>query len=170
MRYGEFGSQTPTTLDVFEREIPPASQWPLDDVNDPVLSRKNVLQAAFNPLDWLYKPVIEGYFGPLAGPADLIKAGQYVGADSLRYFFDELRRKGGRIGGITTWDYDEPWPNGAGSFLIDHDGEPSHELLLPEGGTGPGQSDAALRLESLRPRQRTGGGSVADQRCPAGRP
>jgi beta-mannosidase len=124
MRYGEFGSQTPTTLDVFEREIPPASQWPLDDVNDPVLIRKNVLQAAFSPLDWLYKPVIEGYFGPLAGPADLIEAGQYVGADSLRYFVDELRRKGHRIGDLTTWDYNEPWPNGAGSFLIDHDGEP----------------------------------------------
>ena len=124
MRYGEFGSQTPTTLDVFEREIPPASQWPLQDVNDPVLIRKNVLQAAFSPLDWLYKPVIEGYFGPLAGPADLVKAGQYVGADSLRYFVDELRRKGHRIGDLTTWDYNEPWPNGAGSFLIDHDGEP----------------------------------------------
>jgi uncharacterized membrane protein len=124
MRYGEFGSQTPTTLDVFEREIPPASQWPLQDVNDPVLIRKNVMQAAFSPLDWLYKPVIEGYFGPLAGPADLVKAGQYVGADSLRYFVDELRRKGHRIGDLTTWDYNEPWPNGAGSFLIDHDGEP----------------------------------------------
>jgi beta-mannosidase len=124
MRYGEFGSQTPTSLDVFEREIPPASQWPLDDINDPVLVRKNLLQAAFNPLDWLYKPVIEGYFGPLAGPADLIKAGQYIGADSLRYFVDELRRKGRKIGDLTTWDYDEPWSNGAGSFLVDHDGEP----------------------------------------------
>ena len=124
MRYGEFGSQTPTSLDVFEREIPPASQWPLDDINDPVLVRKNVLQAAFNPLDWLYKPVIEGYFGPLDGPAELVRAGQYIGADSLRYFVDELRRKDRKIGDLTTWDYDEPWPNGAGSFLVDHDGEP----------------------------------------------
>lgn len=124
MRYGEFGSQTPTSLEVFEREIPPSSRWPLDDINDPVLIRKNVMQAAFSPLDWLYKPVIEGYFGPLAGPADLIKAGQYIGADSLRYFVDELRRKGRKIGGLTTWDYNEPWPNGAGSFLVDHDGEP----------------------------------------------
>jgi beta-mannosidase len=124
MRFGEFGSQTPTSLDVFEREIPPASQWPLDDVNDPVLIRKNVLQAAFTPVDWLLKPVIEGYFGPLAGPADVIKGGQYIGADSLRYFFDELRRKGRKIGGMTSWDFDEPWPNGAGSFQVDYDGQP----------------------------------------------
>ena len=124
MRYGEFGSQTPTNLEVFQREIPPASQWPLEDINDPVLVRKNVVQAAFNPLDWLYKPVIEGYFGPLDNPEQLIAAGQYVGAESLRYAVDELRRKGRKVGGLTTWDFNEPWPNGAGSYLVDYDGRP----------------------------------------------
>ena len=35
---------------------------------------------------------------------------------------DALRRKGKRIGGMTNWDFNEPWPNGAGSYLVDYDG------------------------------------------------
>ncbi len=124
MRYGEFGTQTPANLEVFEREIPPSSQWPLSNTLDPVLIRKNVLQAAFTPLDWLVKPVIEGYFGPFEGMPGLLEAGQYVGAEGLRYAFDELRRKGKHIGGITNWDYNEPWPNGAGSYMVNYDGQP----------------------------------------------
>lgn len=124
MRYGEFGTQSPANLELFQREIPPSSQWPLGNPLDPVLIRKNVLQAAFTPLDWLVKPVIEGFFGPLGGLPELIEAGQYVGAEGLRYSFDELRRKGKHIGGITNWDYNEPWPNGAGSYMVDYDGQP----------------------------------------------
>ena len=124
MRYGEFGAQTPANLEVFEREIPPSSQWPLSNTLDPVLIRKNVLEAAFTPLDWLFKPVIEGFFGPFDGFEGLLEAGQYVGAEGLRYAFDELRRKGKRIGGLTSWGYNEPYPNGAGSYLVDYDGRP----------------------------------------------
>ncbi len=40
----------------------------------------------------------------------------------MRYAYDELRRKGKRIGGITSWDFNEPWTNGAGSYLVDYDG------------------------------------------------
>lgn len=146
MRFGEFGAQTPTSFEVFEREIPPASQWPLDNINDPVLSRKNVMQAAFNPLDWLYKPVIEGYFGPLAGPADLVDAGQYIGADALRYYVDELRRKGRKIGDMTSWDFNEPWPNGAGSFLVNYDGQPLMNYYFMKQALAP--ISLALRFES----------------------
>ena len=35
-----------------------------------------------------------------------------------------MRRGGQRIGGMTTWDFNEPWPNAAGSCLIDYDGRP----------------------------------------------
>ena len=122
MRYGEFGTQSPANLEVFQREIPPSSQWPLDDITDPILCRKNVFQAAFTPLDWLIKPVIETLFGPLDNLEELIEVGQFVAAEGLRYAYDELRRKGRRIGGITSWDFNEPWPNGAGSYLVDYDG------------------------------------------------
>ncbi len=122
MRYGEFGTQSPANLEVFLRDIPPASQWPLDNLLDPVLIRKNVVQAAFTPLYWLMKPVIQELFGPLDDLQTLVEAGQFIGAEGLRYAYDELRRKGKRIGGITSWDFNEPWTNGAGSYLVDYDG------------------------------------------------
>ena len=122
MRYGEFGTQSPANLEVFLRDIPPASQWPLEDLLDPVLIRKNVVQAAFTPQYWLMKPVIEELFGPLDQLETMVEAGQFIGAEGLRYAYDELRRKGKRIGGITSWDFNEPWTNGAGSYLVDYDG------------------------------------------------
>ena len=122
MRYGEFGTQSPANLEVFLRDFPPASQWPLDDLLDPVLIHKNVVQAAFTPLYWLMKPVIQELFGPMDDLQTLVEAGQFIGAEGLRYAYDELRRKGNRIGGITSWDFNEPWTNGAGSYLVDYDG------------------------------------------------
>jgi len=122
MRYGEFGTQTPANLEVLRREIPSSSLWPLNNTRDPVLVRKNVLQAAFSPLDWLHKPIIDAYFGPMEKLDDIVRAGQFIGAEGLRYAVDELRRKSARIGGIITWVFNESWPNGAGTFLIDYDG------------------------------------------------
>lgn len=123
MRWGEFGSQTPANLEVWHREIPPSAQWPID-VENPILIRKNVGYAVFTPQLWLNKPTIEALFGPSPDLAHLIRAGQWMGAESLRYAVDALRRRGAAMGGMMTWDFNEPWPNGAGSFQIDYDGRP----------------------------------------------
>jgi beta-mannosidase len=123
MRWGEFGSQTPANLEVWHREIPPSAQWPID-VENPILIRKNVTYAVFTPQLWLNKPTIEALFGPSPDLAHLIRAGQWMGAESLRYAVDALRRRGAAMGGMMTWDFNEPWPNGAGSFQIDYDGRP----------------------------------------------
>lgn len=124
MRYGEFGCQSPANLEVWHREIPPASQWPIDAVEDPVLIRKNVLQALISKHHWLLKFQIDGLFGQLPNLEALVEAGQFMGAEGLRYAIDALRRRGQRLGGLTTWDFNEPWPNGAGSYLVDYDGRP----------------------------------------------
>ncbi|MFO1447800.1 MAG: hypothetical protein U1F61_06545 [Opitutaceae bacterium] len=125
MRYGEYGYQTPAHLEVWQRDIPRASQWPLSK-EDPVLIRKNVFHAiaVFDDETWLEKPVIEHLFGPAPDLAYLLKAGQYVGAEGLRYATDAIRRRGPATGAMLTWDFNEPWTNGAGSYLVDHDGRP----------------------------------------------
>ncbi|MDL2327998.1 hypothetical protein LJC64_05065 [Ruminococcaceae bacterium OttesenSCG-928-A11] len=123
MRYGEFGCQTPANLEAWMRDIPSASRWPVK-VDDPVLVRKNAVQAVFSPNAWLMLPTIEQFFGPMDGIADAVKAGQFLGAEGLRYMMDALRAMGGRLGGFTSWDYNEPWPNGAGSYVVDYDGAP----------------------------------------------
>ena len=52
MRYGEFGTSGPANIELFQREIPPSSQWPLKP-DDPVLIRKHVLQAVDNATWWM---------------------------------------------------------------------------------------------------------------------
>ncbi len=122
MRYGEFGYQTPAHLEVWHREIPPAAQWPIDREN-PILIRKNVTYA-LSPDIWLGKPAIDALFGEAPDLDFLLKAGQFIGAEGLRYAVDALRRRGPATGGMMTWDFNEPWPNGAGSFQVDYDGRP----------------------------------------------
>jgi beta-mannosidase len=124
MRLGEFGTSSPANLEVWQRTIPPKSQWPIQGVDDPILARKKVVQAVFTPDNWLSKSRIDGAFGRLDNLPDLIQAGQFLGAEGLRYAMDALRRKGQRMGGFTSWDYNEPWLNGAGSYMVDYDGRP----------------------------------------------
>lgn len=120
MRYGEFGTCSPAVLEVWQRDIPPASRWPIN-LDDPILIRKNAVQAVFSKDIWCNKRQIMWTFGPRNLP-DFIRAGQYLGAEGLRYAYDALRRKGKRIGGVTNHCYSEPWPNAAGSALVDFDG------------------------------------------------
>lgn len=122
MRYGEFGTQTPALLDVWERDIPEASRWPLAAADDPVLVRKNATNAVFSDDFWLTVPLTEEMFGTSRSLPDLLRAGQFLGAEGIRYAVDALRARGGALGGFTTWDFNEPWSNAAGSFLIDHGG------------------------------------------------
>ncbi|MCY4064012.1 MAG: hypothetical protein OXG53_16700 [Chloroflexi bacterium] len=124
MRYGEFGCHSIANLEVWQREIPPSDHWPAYDEDNPVLIRKNVVQAVFTKEHWLMKTILESLFGRVDSLESLVKAGQYLGAHGLRYAVDALRRRGTRIGGITTWVFNEPWPNGGGPYLVDYDGRP----------------------------------------------
>ncbi len=123
MRYGEFGCQTPANLETWYKDIPENSRKCLDP-EDPILIRKNVFYAVFSPEYWLMTRIIEEVFGKLDNIEQIIKGGQYLAAEGMRYAMDALRAMGKRLGGFSSWDYNEPWPNGAGSFLVDYDGRP----------------------------------------------
>ncbi|MCM4165988.1 MULTISPECIES: glycoside hydrolase family 2 protein [unclassified Arenibacter] len=125
MRLSEFGTNSPANLEVWQRTIPPLSQWPLSNYEDPVLIRKNVFWGALIKENWLHKEITEDLFGPLDGLEQLVPAGQFLAAEGLRYAMDALRRKGDALGGgFMSWNYNEPWPNGAGSYMVDYDGRP----------------------------------------------
>ena len=124
MRYGEFGCHSLAHLEVWRREIPLEDQWPAYDEESAVLIRKNVVQAVFTKEHWLLKSIHDALFGPINTLEALVEAGQYLGAHGLRYAVDALRRRERRIGGITTWVFNEPWPNGGGPYMVDYDGRP----------------------------------------------
>jgi len=121
-RMSEFSVSSPTNLEVWHRLIPPASQWPLNNPNDPILFRKKAY-GMFTPQTWLNKHLTDQRFGSLDSLSCVIQAGQFLGAESLRYAIDALRRKGTALpGGFMSWVYNEPWPNAAGANMVDYDG------------------------------------------------
>ncbi|MDG0813952.1 glycoside hydrolase family 2 TIM barrel-domain containing protein [Cohnella rhizosphaerae] len=124
LRNGEFGTQTAGNVELLKRTIPPASRFPIDK-EDPVLIRKNMIRAAFNDEVWLMPDNIERLFGKAETFEELIATSQWMGAEGLRYAYDSLRWRM-NMGGFTSWCFNEPWPNGAGSYLVDHDGRPVH--------------------------------------------
>ena len=121
MRQGEFGTASPAHLEVWQREIPLKDQWPILGLDNEVLHRKRTVRA-IGPFNWLNKNNLDDVFGTFDGLAEMIQAGQFYGAEGLRYAVDFIRRNGRRTGGLTTWQLNEPWPNGAGSYLVDYDG------------------------------------------------
>ena len=123
MRSGEFGSHSPASIEIWQREFPPDVQWPIIGLENEILHRKRAVRA-IGPYNWLYKNIVEDVFGPAESLEEFITAGQFFGADGLRYMLDAMRRGGRRIGGMTSWMLNEPWPNGAGSYLVDYDGRP----------------------------------------------
>lgn len=147
MRYGEFGAPSPSHLEVWERDIPIESRWPIDGSSDEVLIRKNVFSAAFGEEFWLMRSLVEGLFGLSRSLRDLIRAGQFLGAEGVRYSIDALRRRGRSLGGFTTWDFNEPWSNGAGSFLVDFDGRPLMSYSFAQQAMTP--VALSLRLDGI---------------------
>lgn len=146
MRYGEFGCQTPANIEVWYRDIPAGSRFPLNR-EDPILIRKNIFYAVFSPEYWLLTRVTEGVFGPLNDLETVITGGQYLAAEGMRYAMDAQRAMGRRLGGFSSWDYNEPWPNGAGSFLIDYDGRPVMMYYFAKQAMAP--ISIQLRYDSL---------------------
>jgi beta-mannosidase len=123
MRYGEFGCQTPANIETWYSDFPAASRWPIN-CDDAVQIRKNAVNGCFDNDVWFSLGHIERLFGKMDGIDEAVRAGQFLAAEGIRYAMDALRAKGRHVAGFTNWDYNEPWPNGAGSFLVDYDGRP----------------------------------------------
>ncbi|MCX6997019.1 MAG: hypothetical protein NTV49_08005, partial [Kiritimatiellaeota bacterium] len=115
VRLSEFGATSVAHLETWQRDIPPASQWPLNR-NDAVLGRKKLFI-------WINKEQTESLFGPADSLEGLVRASQFIGAEGLRYEMDALRRNGTALpGGFMNWAFSEPWPVLAGHYMIDYDG------------------------------------------------
>ena len=145
-RRDEFGAPGPAHLETWYRDIPPSSQWPLRP-DDPVLVAKNVFYGWVGNT-WLQPHVIKAQFGPLRDLASLIRAGQWISADELRYAMDAMRRGGLRTSGFMNWVFNEPWSNGAGNTVVDYDGRPLMNYHLARQALAP--ISLSLMFDSLR--------------------
>jgi beta-mannosidase len=139
MRAAEYGAESPANLEVWQRDIPLPDRWPLTPETDggkPSLIRKNIFFAMGEEW-WLGKDVISALFGESKNLEQMIQAGQFLGAEGIRLASDALRRRGGKLGGMFTWVFNEPWSNGAGSFQVDHDGNPLMNYYFEKDALSP---------------------------------
>jgi len=146
VRCDEFGAPGPAHLETWHRDIPPASQWPLRP-DDRLLIIKKVFRA-FSENAWLQPHIIKAQFGPLPDLPAVIKAGQWISADELRYAIDGIRRGGPRTSGFMNWVFNEPWSNGAGNTVVDYDGRPLMNYYLAKQALTP--ISLSLKFDSLR--------------------
>jgi beta-mannosidase len=146
VRCDEFGAPGPAHLETWHRDIPPASQWPLRP-DDRLLMIKKVF-CAFSGNAWLQPHIIKAQFGPLPDLPSVIKAGQWISADELRYAIDGIRRGGPRTSGFMNWVFNEPWSNGAGNTVVDYDGRPLMNYYLAKQALTP--ISLSLKFDSLR--------------------
>ena len=123
-RYGEFGVPSPSNIEVWQREVAPATAFPATNVEDPAFRIHRAAHAFLDESIWLSRPVITYLFGEPRNLDDLVRGGQFLGAEGLRYAFDAGRRRGPAIGGLFSWHYTEPWNNLAGNYMVDFDGRP----------------------------------------------
>ncbi len=104
----------------------------LDSIST-VLSKENLkVQSMKNPV-WRYHGEMwdtfdrdRELFGALPEEAltTYIRSSQYVQAEGLRYAIEANRRRAFQNVGSIIWQFNEPWPNVAGTNLVDYYGQP----------------------------------------------
>jgi beta-mannosidase len=73
---------------------------------------------------WTQRELLETLFGPLADLAALVRAGQLLQAEGLRYAIEANRRRQWRCSGVLPWQFNEPWPNATCTNAVDYYGQP----------------------------------------------
>jgi beta-mannosidase len=124
MLHSEFGCGGMTNYDKFERFLSE--------------EHRKVFAVADNPVWkhhaewWDMLKVVAPIFGDF-GEDELIalsKVSQVIQGDGLRYILDTNRRNQFKNTGSIIWQFNEPWPNIAGSSLVDYWGDAKYALKL----------------------------------------
>ncbi len=144
-RNGEFSCSSPANADIWYKYIPEKDRFPIDP-ESPSLIRKNVTYSVDDFL-WLNKDMIERMFGPCNTLEKLLRAGQFLAGEGLRYAMDTFRSRGKRFSGFTTWCYNEPAPNGAACGLVDYEGQPYHAFYMTKEAMD--QVSICLKMDSI---------------------
>ena len=106
---------------------------------------------------WIPGEAMRRLFGPIDDLRALVRASQFVQAESLRYAVEANRRRKYRCSATLVWQLNEPWPNLACTSNVDYYGHPKlayyflrrafaprHVSLRHEGiAAGPGSTFAA---------------------------
>jgi beta-mannosidase len=117
--HSEFGCESAgnlATLRWIAGEAGDAALWPPEPTNPLWMHHGG---------DWWLKPEsVAELFGPLPDLATYVRASQHLQAEGIRYALEASRRRKWRCSGALPWQLNEPWPNAAGTSLVDYFGRP----------------------------------------------
>jgi len=113
--HSEFGAEGAANISTLKHFISPKYLFPPDGTNPAWVHHGKW---------WLHREKLEALFGSLGDLESFVRASQWMQAEGLRYAVESNRRKKWRTSGTSPWQFNESWPNTAGTFAVDYLGQP----------------------------------------------
>ena len=113
--YTEYGVPGTANLDVLKSFIPDNELFP------PKNNTAWEIHHGFNAWGadrWLEIPTLEKYFGSIKSIEELVKYGQLLQCEGLKFIYEEARRQKPACSMALNWCFQEPWPTAANNSLI----------------------------------------------------
>ncbi len=114
--YTEFGCPGPSPVRYLEAFIPPEELWP--PAAGTSWETHHAFKAWYPEQSWLFRDVIEHYFGPCTDLAALVAGGEWLQSEGYKTLYEEARRQKPRSAMALNWCYNEPWPSAANNNVI----------------------------------------------------
>jgi beta-mannosidase len=113
--HSEFGTEGAANIESLRTFASDNRLWPPDATNPLWLHHGSW---------WINRSRVEELFGPTDALEPFVMASQWLHAESLRFLFEEDRRKAPRCAGAMNWQFNESFPNTSCTNLLDFYGEP----------------------------------------------
>ncbi len=123
--YTEFGMPGIASVETLRLFLPEEKLWPVDGVEwywHKAFGQWVVRDA------WLFPEHIERAFGESRSIDELVERSQLLQAEIFKGIFEEARRQQPRVGMITNWCFNEPWPTAANNSLVSWPATPKPAL------------------------------------------
>jgi beta-mannosidase len=115
--YSEFGVPGPSPVDILKSFIPEAELWP-PRPGTSWETHHGLGAWEADPTTWLCAGIIDGYFGPSSGLAELVDRGSWLQSEGLKSVYEEARRQQPRCSMALNWCFNEPWPSAANESIV----------------------------------------------------
>lgn len=120
--YPEFGCPGPSPVEYLQTFIPPSELWP--PASGTAWETHHAFKAWHPEQSWLFRDVIEHYFGRCDDLVSLVACGEWLQAEGYKVLYEEARRQKPRCSMALNWCYNEPWPSAANNSVINWPARP----------------------------------------------
>ena len=139
--YTEFGMPGPSDLSTIKKCIPEEELFP------PREGTAWEVHHAFNAWSkdtWLCTQTLEHYFGEAKALDELIRNGQLLQGEGIKFMYEEARRQKPYCSMALHWCFNEPWPTAANNSIINWPDSPKPAYYSAAASCRPVLASAAF--------------------------